>query len=55
MNDAGAIVSYNAIHVGVARENMRLTAVFYETGFDAQVATYPAGAGFSMVVPGTGT
>ena len=55
VNDAGAIVSYNAIHVGVARENMRLTAVFYETGFDAQVATYPAGAGFSMVVPGTGT
>lgn len=48
-------MSYNAIHVGVARENMRLTAVFYETGFDAQVATYPAGAGFSMVVPGTGT
>lgn len=55
VNDAGAIVSYNAIHVGVARESMRLTAVFYETGFDAQVATYPAGAGFSMVVPGTGT
>lgn len=55
VNDAGAIVSYNAIHVGVARENMRLTAVFYETGFDTQVATYPAGAGFSMVVPGTGT
>ena len=55
VNDAGAIVSYNAIHVGVARENMRLTAVFYETGFDAQVATYPAGAGYSMVVPGTGT
>lgn len=55
VNDAGAIVSYSAIHVGVARENMRLTAVFYETGFDAQVATYPAGAGFSMVVPGTGT
>lgn len=55
VNDAGAIVSYNAIHVGVARENMRLTAIFYETGFDAQVATYPAGAGFSMVVPGTGT
>lgn len=55
VNDAGAIVSYSAIHVGVARENTRLTAVFYETGFDAQVATYPAGAGFSMVVPGTGT
>ena len=55
VNDAGAIVSYSAIHVGVARENMRLTAVFYETGFDAQVATYPADAGFSMVVPGTGT
>lgn len=55
VNDAGAIVSYNAIHVGVARESMRLTAVFYETGFDAQVATYPACAGFSMVVPGTGT
>ena len=53
INDAGAAVSYNAIHVGVAHENMRLTAVFYETGFDAQVATYPAGAGFSMVIPGT--
>ena len=56
VNDAGAIVSYNAIHVGVARENMRLTAVFYETGFDAQLhPRIPAGAGFSMVVPGTGT
>ncbi len=53
INDAGAVVSYNAIHVGIAHENMRLTAVFYETGFDAQVATYPAGAGFSMVIPGT--
>ena len=40
VNDAGAIVSYSAIHVGVARENMRLTAVFYETGFDAQVAIH---------------
>ena len=55
INDAGAIVSYNAIHAGIAREDMRLTAVFYATGFDAQVATYPEGAGFSMVIPGTGS
>ena len=55
INDAGAIVSYNAIHAGIAHENMRLTAVFYATGFDAQVATYPEGAGFSMVIPGTGS
>ena len=55
IDDAGAIVSYSAIHVGLARENTRLTAIFYETGFDAQVATYPEGAGFSMVIPGTGT
>ena len=53
IDDAGAIVSYNAIHAGIAHENMRLTAVFYATGFDAQVATYPEGAGFSMVIPGT--
>ena len=55
INDAGAIMSYNAIHAGIAHENMRLTAVFYATGFDAQVATYPEGAGFSMVIPGTGS
>ena len=55
INDAGAIVSYNAIHAGIAHEDMRLTAVFYATGFDAQVATYPEGAGFSMVIPGTGS
>ena len=55
INDAGAIVSYNAVHAGIAHEDMRLTAVFYATGFDAQVATYPEGAGFSMVIPGTGS
>ncbi len=55
INDAGATVSYSAIHAGIAHEDMRLTAVFYATGFDAQVATYPEGAGFSMVIPGTGS
>ncbi len=55
INDAGAIVSYNAVHAGIAHEDMRLTAVFHATGFDAQVATYPEGAGFSMVIPGTGS
>lgn len=33
---------------------MQLTAVFYDAGFDLQVDTYPASAGFSTVVPFTG-
>ena len=54
INDAGAILSYNAVYVGVAQQDMQLTAVFYDAGFDLQVDTYPASAGFSTVVPFTG-
>lgn len=54
INDAGAIISYNAVYVGVAQQDMQLTAVFYDAGFDIQVGTYPTEAGFSMVVPTTG-
>ena len=54
IDDGGAILSYNAVYVGVAQQDMQLTAVFYDAGFDLQVDTYPAGAGFSMVVPFTG-
>lgn len=54
INDAGAILSYNAVYVGIAQQDMQLTAVFYDAGFDLQVDTYPASAGFSTVVPFTG-
>ena len=54
VDDAGVTVSYSAFYVGFARENKQLTAVFYQTGCDVQVATYPKGAGFSMVALGTG-
>ena len=54
IDDGGAILSYNAVYVGVAQQDMQLTAVFYDAGFDVQVDTYPASAGFSMVVPFTG-
>ena len=54
IDDAGAILSYNAVYVGVAQQDMQLTAVFYDAGFDLQVDTYPASAGFSTVVPFTG-
>lgn len=47
-------MSYSAFYIGTAKENRQLTAVFYETGCDVQVATYPKGAGFSMVALGTG-
>ena len=40
--------------MGIAQQDMQLTAVFYDAGFDLQVDTYPASAGFSMVVPFTG-
>lgn len=42
------------MYVGVAQQDMQLTAVFYDAGFDLQVDTYPASAGFSTVVPFTG-
>ena len=54
IDDGGAILSYNAVYVGIAQQDMQLTAVFYDAGFDVQVGTYPASAGFSMVVPFTG-
>ena len=54
IDDAGAILSYNAVYVGIAQQDMQLTAVFYDAGYDLQVDTYPASAGFSMVVPFTG-
>ena len=54
VDDAGVTVSYSAFYIGTAKENKQLTAVFYETGCDVQVATYPKGAGFSMVALGTG-
>lgn len=54
IDDAGAVLSYNAVYVGVAQQDMQLTAVFYDAGYDLQVDTYPASAGFSMVVPFTG-
>ena len=54
IDDAGAILSYNAVYVGIAQQDMQLTAVFYDAGFDLQVDTYPASAGFSTVVPFTG-
>ena len=54
IDDAGAVLSYNAVYVGIAQQDMQLTAVFYDAGFDLQVDTYPASAGFSMVVPFTG-
>ena len=54
INDAGAVLSYNAVYVGIAQQDMQLTAVFYDAGFDLQVDTYPASAGFSTVVPFTG-
>lgn len=54
VDDAGVTVSYSAFYIGTAKENRQLTAVFYETGCDVQVATYPKGAGFSMVALGTG-
>ena len=55
IDDAGVTVSYSAFYIGTAKENRQLTAVFYETGCDVQVATYPKGAGFSMVALGTGS
>uniref|UniRef100_UPI003FF0D81D InlB B-repeat-containing protein n=1 Tax=Collinsella aerofaciens TaxID=74426 RepID=UPI003FF0D81D len=54
VDDAGVTVSYSAFYIGTAKENRQLAAVFYETGCDVQVATYPKGAGFSMVALGTG-
>lgn len=54
IDDVGAILSYNAVCVGIAQQDMQLTAVFYDAGFDLQVDTYPASAGFSTVVPFTG-
>lgn len=54
VDDSGAILSYNAVYVGIAQQDMQLTAVFYDAGFDLQVDTYPASAGFSTVVPFTG-
>ena len=51
IDDAGAVLSYNAVYVGIAQQDMQLTAVFYDAGYDLQVDTYPASAGFSMVVP----
>ena len=54
VDDAGVTVSYSAFYIGTAKENRQLTAVFYETGCDVQVATYPKDAGFSMVALGTG-
>lgn len=54
VDDVGVTVSYSAFYIGTAKENRQLTAVFYETGCDVQVATYPKGAGFSMVALGTG-
>lgn len=54
IDDAGAILSYNAVYVGIAQQDMQLTAVFYDAGFDLQVDAYPASAGFSTVVPFTG-
>ncbi len=55
VDDAGVTVRYSAFYIGTAKENRQLTAVFYETGCDVQVATYPKGAGFSMVALGTGS
>lgn len=55
VDDAGVTVSYSAFYIGTAKENKQLTAVFYETGCDVQVATYPKGAGFTMVALGTGS
>ena len=54
VDDAGVTVSYSAFYIGTAKENRQLTAVFYETGCDVQVPTYPKDAGFSMVALGTG-
>lgn len=54
IDDAGVTVSYSAFYIGTTKENKQLTAVFYETGCDVQVATYPKDAGFSMVALGTG-
>lgn len=54
IDDAGAVLSYNAVYVGIAQQDMQLTAVFYDAGYDLQVDTYPAEAAFSMVVPFTG-
>ena len=54
VDDAGVTVSYSAFYIGTAKENRQLTAVFYETSCDVQVATYPKDAGFSMVALGTG-
>ena len=54
VDDAGVTVGYSAFYIGTAKENRQLTAVFYETGCDVQVATYPKDAGFSMVALGTG-
>lgn len=54
IDDASAILSYNAVYVGIAQQDMQLTAVFYDAGFDLQVDAYPASAGFSTVVPFTG-
>ena len=54
VDDAGVTVSCSAFYIGTAKENRQLTAVFYETGCDVQVATYPKDAGFSMVALGTG-
>ena len=54
VDDAGVTVSCSAFYIGTAKENRQLTAVFYETGCDVQVATYPKDAGFSMVELGTG-
>ena len=54
IDDAGAIASYSAIYVGIARETRQLSAVFYQSAVDVQVTTYPSGSAFSMVVPGTG-
>lgn len=55
VDDAGVTVSYSAFYIGTAKESRQLTAVFYETSCDVQVATYPKGAGFSMVALGTGS
>ena len=54
INDAGVPVSYNSVYVGVAQQDMQLTAVFYDSGLDVQAATYPKEAGLSLVIPGTG-
>ena len=54
INDAGVPISYNSVYVGVAQQDMQLTAVFYDSGIDVQAATYPKEAGLSLVIPGTG-